>query len=160
MLGAAQNQLQHIVDRALLHQQTLLHEHLAKVQIRVTQQCKDGAFVGEADAGLRLATIAKAIDLAWLLIDHAKAAFALLGADEIDADAAAVLAWVRSERRPEFTRRDAQKAMEGRFRTVERLAKALGRLESMEVLRGFVHRPTKGRASQRYQVNPVILSTN
>ena len=118
------------------------------------------AEVGLQAERVRLATIAKAIDLAWLLIDHAKAAFALLGADEIDADAAAVLAWVRSERRPEFTRRDAQKAMEGRFRTVERLAKALGRLESMEVLRGFVHRPTKGRASQRYQVNPVILSTN
>lgn len=117
------------------------------------------AEVGLQAERVRLATMAKAIDLAWLLIDHAKAAFALLGADEIDADAAAVLAWVRGERRPEFSRRDAQKAMEGRFRTVERLAKALERLESMEVLRGFLHRPTKGRASQRYQVNPAILST-
>ena len=59
MLGAAQHQLQHVIDAALLDQQALLHEHFAKVQIGVAQQRKDGAFVGKANACLWLASVAK-----------------------------------------------------------------------------------------------------
>ena len=59
MLCMAQKQLQHVVHASLFDQQALLHEHLAKVQIGVAQQCKDGAFVGKAYACLRLAIVAK-----------------------------------------------------------------------------------------------------
>src|SRR2546423_12025143 len=34
----AQHELQHVVDAAPLHHQALLHEHLAKVQVRVAHQ--------------------------------------------------------------------------------------------------------------------------
>ena len=59
MLCMAQKQLQHVVHASLFDQQALLHEHLAKVQVGVAQQCKDGALVGKAYAGPRLAIVAK-----------------------------------------------------------------------------------------------------
>ncbi len=103
-------------------------------------------------------TMHRAIQLAWLLVEHARAAFALLGTDEADNDAAFVLRWIRGEAVEEFRQRDAQKAMEGRFRSVERLKKALDRLEAGDVLRGFKRKNQRGPATMIYTVNPRILS--
>ena len=103
-------------------------------------------------------TMHRALELAWLLIEHARAAFALLGTDEADNDAAFVLRWIRGESVEEFRQRDAQKAMEGRFRSVERLKKALDRLEAGDVLRSFKRKNQRGPATMVYTVNPRILS--
>jgi putative DNA primase/helicase len=103
-------------------------------------------------------TMRRAIELAWLLVEHARAAFALLGTDEADNDAAFVLRWIRGEAVEEFRQRDAQKAMEGRFRSVERLKKALDRLEAGDVLRGYKRKNQRGPATMVYTVNPRILS--
>ena len=103
-------------------------------------------------------TMHRALELAWLLIEHARAAFALLGTDEADNDAAFVLRWMRGEAREEFTQREALKAMEGRFKSVERLKKALDRLEAGDVVRAFKRKPQRGRPSTVYSVNPRILS--
>ncbi|MFM2118966.1 MAG: hypothetical protein RL722_434 [Pseudomonadota bacterium] len=104
-------------------------------------------------------SIERAVALARLLIVHAQAAFAMLGTDGADADAAQVLKWVQAHGLAEFSRREAQKAMEGRFRNVDRLAKALQRLEAMEVVREF-KRINKGTGpSVAYRVNPRCLST-
>jgi putative DNA primase/helicase len=100
----------------------------------------------------------RALELAWLLVEHARAAFALLGTDEADCDAAFVLRWIRGEAVEEFSQRAAQKAMEGRFRSVERLKKALDRLESCAVLRGYKRKNQRGPATMIYTVNPRILS--
>jgi hypothetical protein len=61
----------------------------------------------------------RAISLGHLLIPHAEAAFGLLGADQIETDAKAMLKWAQDYGAASFTRRDCQKAMEGRFRTVD-----------------------------------------
>lgn len=79
-----------------------------------------------AESGLSAAEVSHAcmddaINLARLLIPHAQAAFALLGTDAVDVDAAAVVRWVQAHGLTGFTKRDAQKAQEGRFRSVERL---------------------------------------
>lgn len=116
-----------------------------------------------AECGLHVDTVHeitmhRAIELAWLLIEHARAAFALLGTDEADNDAAFVLRWIRGEAVAEFRQRDAQKAMEGRFRSVERLKKALDRLEAGDVLRGYKRKNQRGPATMVYTVNPRILS--
>lgn len=102
----------------------------------------------------------KAVRLARLLIPHAMAAFGALGSDDVDVDARAVLRWMQSQGLTEFTRREAQKAQEGRFRTVDRLAKAMQRLEAMDVVRE-VKRTNKGAPpTVAYQVNPKVhLST-
>ena len=116
-----------------------------------------------AECGLQVDTVhevtmRRAIDLAWLLIEHARAAFALLGTDEADNDASTVVRWVRGEVREEFTQREAQKAMEGRFKSVDRLKKALDRLEAGGVVRGAKRRNPRGSPSMVYTVNPRILS--
>lgn len=100
-----------------------------------------------------------AINLARLLIPHAQAAFALLGTDAVDVDAAAVVRWVQAHGLTEFTKRDAQKAQEGRFRSVERLQKALDRLEHQDVVRAFKRHNKGAPPSSCFAVNPKCLST-
>jgi replicative DNA helicase len=103
-----------------------------------------------------LASMERAVRLAHLLVPHAQHAFALLGADGVDADAAAVLKWVQAGQLQEFTRHQAQKAQEGRFRSVERLKKAMERLEAQDVVRER-KRPNRGAPpSTVYVVNPKV----
>jgi putative DNA primase/helicase len=123
------------------------------------------ALIELAEAGTQATEVnhtsmARAVRLARLLITHAQAAFSLLGTDGADADAVAVLKWAQAKDLTEFTRREAQKAQEGRFRSLERLQKALERLETMDVLRGY-KRHNKGTGpTMAYRVNPKVLSTH
>jgi replicative DNA helicase len=118
-----------------------------------------------ADVGLHAtevsgASMGRAVRLARLLIPHAQAAFGLLGTDAADSDATAIVKWIRAGELVEFTRREAQKAQEGRFRNVERLQKALARLEHQDVLREFKRHNKGAPPTTAYQVNPkVLLST-
>ena len=98
-----------------------------------------------------------AITLGRLLIPHAQAAFALLGSDQVDVDADAVLRWARGRGEAVFLRSECHQAMSGRFRDVERLKKALDRLEVNHVLQGFVVREKGKKPSQRYRINPACL---
>lgn len=100
-----------------------------------------------------------AIVLGRLLIPHAQSAFGLLGTDGTDTDAAAIVKWVRGGVRAEFSRRECQKAMEGRFRNLERLTKALQRLEQNDVVRAYTKRNKGTAASEMCSVNPKLLST-
>jgi putative DNA primase/helicase len=96
----------------------------------------------------------RALQLGHLLIEHARAAFALLGTDAVDTDAAAVVRWVKASGLQEFTRREAQRAQEGRFRSVERLEKAMERLEAGDVVRSTKRRRPGAPPSVVYRVNP------
>ena len=67
-----------------------------------------------------------------------------------------MLKWIRAGTRAEFTRREAQKAQEGRFRNVDRLKKTLERLEAQDVVRERM-RPNRGApATTMYIVNPKV----
>lgn len=117
------------------------------------------AEMGLASQEVSQVAMERALRLGRLLIPHAQAAFGLLGTDAIDGDAAAILKWARAGDLAEFTRRECQKAQEGRFRSVERLQKALDRLEHQDVVREF-KRPNRGApATTAYRVNPRALST-
>ena len=105
------------------------------------------------------AAMDRALKLGRLLIPHAQAAFGLLGTDAVDSDAVAVLKWIQARAEPEFTRSQAQKAQEGRFRSVDRLQKALERLEQQDVLRGYKRHNKGARPSAVYMVNPKVLET-
>lgn len=100
----------------------------------------------------------RAVALAWKLVPHAQAAFSLLGADGVDADAAAVLKWIQAGGRAEFTRRECQKAMEGRFRNVERLKKTMERLEAQDVVRELKRTNKGAPPTTYYRVNPKVHS--
>lgn len=101
----------------------------------------------------------RAVRLARMLIPHAQAAFGLLGTDATDTDAAAIVKWLRAGELTSFTRREAQKAQEGRFRSVDRLQKALDRLEHQDVLRAFKRHNKGAPPTTAYRVNPKALST-
>jgi hypothetical protein len=117
-----------------------------------------------AETGLQavevsFASMDRALKLGRLLIQHAQAAFGLLGTDAVDNDAAAILKWARAHGRTEFTRRECQKGQEGRFRSIERLQKALARLEHQDVVREFKRHNKGAPSTTAYSVNPKALST-
>lgn len=112
------------------------------------------AEVGQTADEVSELAMRRALQLGNLLIEHARAAFALLGTDAVDTDAAAVVRWVKASGLQEFTRREAQKAQEGRFRSVERLEKAMERLEAGDVVRSTKRRRPGAPPSVVYRVNP------
>lgn len=100
----------------------------------------------------------RAVSLTGLLVKHAQAAFRLLGADQIEADAVVLMEWVRMRGLDEFDRSAAQKALEGRFRTVARLKDAAERLAEWNAISPELQRRNKGaRATPYYRVNPALL---
>lgn len=99
----------------------------------------------------------RAIRLAHVLIPHAQAAFNLLGTDTVEVDALAVLKWIQTNGYTDFTRRDCHKALEGRFRKVDKLTEAMARLDSMDCVREHKQHNKGARATVYYTVNPALL---
>lgn len=99
----------------------------------------------------------RAVRLAKVLIPHAQCAFGLLGTDCTDADALAVLKWARNRGEEEFTRREAHKAMQGRFTSVDKLKQAMDRLDAMDCVREFKRSPKGVKPSICYRINPALL---
>ena len=100
----------------------------------------------------------RAVRLATLLIPHAEAAFRLLGADAVEDDARALLRWIQANRLMQFKRSEAQKALEGRFRTVKRLEDAAGRLAEWNALSPVrMQRNAGARPTPLYFVNPALF---
>lgn len=102
----------------------------------------------------------QAVALCERLIVHARVAFRLLGADQVDRDADAVLDWVKFGKRKDargFAQSEAHKAMHGRFKTVERLAMALQRLSGDGCLRYEQRKNKRARATDYWHVNPKLF---
>lgn len=112
-----------------------------------------GAKAVEIDA------VENALKLCRLLIPHAEAAFAMLGADDTDTDALAVLRWIQANRLRGFSIREAQRAMQSRFRKVDRLRGALAALRELYIIGDEKKAATGGRASAYCPVNPKIHAT-
>jgi putative DNA primase/helicase len=115
-----------------------------------------------AETGMRAVSVSfdamdRAIRLARVLIPHAQAAFSLLGTDAGDADAVAILKWIRAQGADTFTRHEAHKAMQGRFTSVDKLKKAMERLDSMDCVREFTRPNKSAKPSVCYRVNPALL---
>ncbi len=112
---------------------------------------------GQSISTINQQTIEKALDLAQLLIEHAKAAFEFMGADKESNDAKAVLSWIQRQNREEFTQRECHQGLRSHFAKSEHITNALDMLAG----RGIVSAPTKektgGRPSIRYRVNPAVL---
>jgi putative DNA primase/helicase len=104
------------------------------------------------------ASMARAVRLAELLIPHAQAAFGMLGADQPETDALAILKWVRGLDCTDFTTRECQRAMNGRFNDGDRMKKALLVLKDRDVLQSFTIKNECARPSAAFRVNPKALS--
>jgi len=102
-------------------------------------------------------TMEKALDLAELLIQHAQAAFELMGADQITDDAKAIFQWITNKNLKQFTKNDIRKDLKGRWTKQERLNKALDDLQSRDILGKSFKIKTNGRHATVYPVNPLIF---
>ena len=112
---------------------------------------------GPTAEAVNLDVTEKALQLCRLLIPHAQAAFGLLGADSIDGDAAAIVKWARDGGHLSFNKSHAQKAMEGRFRSVARLDKAIERLEQSDITK-VEKVPNRGaRPTTNVRMNPKLF---
>jgi replicative DNA helicase len=93
------------------------------------------------------------------LIPHAQAAFALMGADPAVADARHLLRVLADRGMDTFTKRDLFQVVKGRFKTVERLERALDVLEEHQYIRKRMEpeRPGAGRKpSPTFDVSPLL----
>jgi hypothetical protein len=76
----------------------------------------------------------------------------------VEGDAIAVLKWIRFNDLEEFTQRQAHKALEYRFKSVDKLKKALDSLKARDCIRTEVRKKATGRPSTVIRVNPLVLS--
>lgn len=109
-----------------------------------------------AEAGKRSALEAAAVKAA---VDHALAAFGLMGAEGRLDDARLVQRWIVASRRLSFTRRECQRAYESRFPRSEDLSPAFELLEEHGWIRRAEREHRPGRPPERYEVNPLSLPT-
>lgn len=106
-------------------------------------------------------TALRAVSLALLLVDHARAVFGFLGADKSADDARAVWEWIVASGQAAFMRNDAYKKFHCRFGKVEALIEALDVLKGRNLIRGPIKRKPKagGRPGHLYMVNPDAFPT-
>ena len=101
-----------------------------------------------------------AIALAGVLIEHAKVAFGMMGADPELEDAKACLGYIKRERCEQFSLRDVHRAVQGRLPRAHQVKKALATLQEHGYLlpedTAETNRPGRP-ASPRYLVNPKLL---
>lgn len=112
------------------------------------------------DVPIAAETMTAAVAIGRYFTEHAKVAFAMMGADPALDDARHVLAWVLREKGTSFKKQDAWQGTRGRFGKVAPLDAALGILEE----RGFIRREAvdhegPGRpAGGRWEVNPLAYN--
>jgi len=110
-----------------------------------------------------LKTVEAAIELGQYLVPHAKAAFQLMGADELVESAKYLLRWVQRTGASTFSKREAFEGTKGRFKRVAELEPAIGVLVEHNYVRELAdeteRRPGR-RKSPRYQVNPASQNSH
>ncbi len=107
---------------------------------------------------ISVSTIRNAIKLSELLIDHAKAAFDMIGTDpEID-DAKFILQWLLAYgKTPSFKRNDLHRALHGKFTKIDRLDDALKILTERHIISEQISKSTGHRPIKLHYVNPSIF---
>lgn len=121
------------------------------------------AEVGTQTDSVSLCSVERAVELGRRLIEHALAMFGMIGANEKDADALAVLRWVKANDLKEFDRTDLYRAHEARFGgNTERATAAIKRLVEWGALRHYRIKPAKeskgGRPRDLLLVNPKVFT--
>ena len=112
---------------------------------------------GESSAVISRHIIEKALDLAELLIVHARAAFDMMGTDPAIPDAKFILQWIINNGADSFRRNEIQRALHGKFTRVDRLVSALKLLAERHIISEPFNKPTGRRPEIVYSVNPAIL---
>ena len=106
-------------------------------------------------------TMENAVSIGRYFLEHAKAAYSLMGADTVNKDAQHLLSFIKRERLAEFSRRDAMRLCRS-FKTADSLQPVLNRLCEYGYIAVKLQEPTLGvgrRPSEIYLTNPAVLNT-
>lgn len=106
-------------------------------------------------------TMENAVSIGRYFLEHAKAAYSLMGADTVNKDAQHLLSFIKRERLAEFSRRDAMRLCRS-FKTADSLQPVLNRLCEYGYIAVKPQEPTSGigrRPSEIYLTNPAVLNT-
>ena len=104
-------------------------------------------------------TMENAVTIGRYFLEHAKAAYSLMGADAVNKNARYLLSAIKRERLTEFSRRDAMRLCR-RFKTAEGLQPVLDRLCEYGYLAAKPLPPAHGagrKPSEIYLTNPAVL---
>lgn len=99
-------------------------------------------------------TMGRALGIMAALVEHAKYAYGLVGADPRLEDAKKVLNWIEKNNLTSFSARDAHNAMQSRFKTVETLNEALEILGERFYIGEVEQGKRPGRPTRVFRVNP------
>ena len=102
-------------------------------------------------------TMNNALELSALLIDHALAAFELLGMDKQIERTKHVYEWIKSNGQSSFKQNDCHKALHGQFTKIIELKQVFAELTERNIISQPEQIKTGGRPSIIYYVNPAIL---
>ena len=118
------------------------------------------AEVGTSAESVGVSAVARAIHLSRLLIEHAIAVFGMIGADDGDTGALAILRWIRANDLTSFNKTTVHKALEARFGSGEQLDEALKRLDQWGAIRRDKVSSGKrgGRPLEIAVVNPKVIT--
>ncbi len=106
-------------------------------------------------------TMEHAATIGRYFLEHAKAAYSLMGADTVNKDARHLLSFIKRERLAEFSRRDAMRLCRS-FKTADSLQPVLNRLCEYGYIAVKPQEPASGigrRPSEVYVTNPAVLNT-
>lgn len=125
--------------------------------LHVMQYPKDSMF-----DSVDKATMENAVTIGRYFLEHAKAAYSLMGADSVNKNAQYLLSAIKRNGIPEFSRRDAMRLCR-QFKTADSLQPVLNRLCEYGYLaaKPLTLAPGTGRKpSEIYLVNPVLLAND
>lgn len=125
--------------------------------LHVTQHIEDlvKKTIDEIPREIDEITFSKARKLVQYFIEHAKAAYGCMGADEIAEDAKYLLEVIKRQNKPVVEYRDIQMSTRKRFKKALHLKTTLNELEE----RRFLYQKKEGRKTF-YLVSPFILTSN
>ncbi len=115
------------------------------------------ALVNPWEKDISVDDMAAALRMAEVLGTHALVVFDLMGADPALDGSRMVLRWIEREGKQEFTFRDCHYAHKTRYKRAADLEPAIDVLIERHFIRPRVMKPTKGRPSRLYEINPAIL---
>lgn len=102
-----------------------------------------------------------AISIGLYYLEHAKAAYQIMGADEESQDAKYLLRRIESMGQDEFTKRDLFDACKGKFKKVDAMEPAMKTLIEMGYIREVaISTGERGRLSIKIIVNPMSKNSN
>ncbi len=111
---------------------------------------------GHHNLVISLKTMDKALEFSALLIDHALAAFNLMGVNEKQRKFYALLDWIRLDDKTRFRQRDCLRELHGQFKDVEELEGYLKNMGDRHIVSLPIKEPSGGRPSIFFDVNPEL----